>query len=103
MSGPAKSALLAFACCALAWACASPGQKLVGSVRVYGSEPHTYAGILSEKDGRVYLINGGEKERELRELQGRRVEFTVRIGAASRAAYPPADGTAAVISYRIVE
>jgi hypothetical protein len=46
-------------------------------VRIYGSEPHTYAAIVSGDE--VYGVYPPEKERELRLLQGRALEFTVRI------------------------
>jgi hypothetical protein len=83
--------------------CASAsGQKLTGSVRVYGSEPHTWTGIKDERDGRVYMIGDPEKESELRSLQGRRVEFTVKIISGSRP-YPPVDGMVSVISYKMAD
>jgi hypothetical protein len=47
-----------------------------GRVRVYGSEPHTYAGIETD-DGKRYAVFPAEKEREILDLQGRLVEFTV--------------------------
>jgi hypothetical protein len=82
-------------------------QKLVGTVSVFGSEPHTYVGIRSEKDGRVYIPDGGETEAALRALQGKRVEFTVKPSAgnafSARKAFPPADGTVTVISYRVLD
>jgi hypothetical protein len=58
--------------------CAGLGasQTLRGTVRIYGSEPHTYAAI--ESGGKVYGVYPPEKERELRKLQGQEAEFTVR-------------------------
>jgi len=50
--------------------------KLTGSVKVFGSEPHTFAGIVDEK-GIEYAVYPPEKEEELRRLQGRLIEFTV--------------------------
>jgi hypothetical protein len=47
-----------------------------GRVRVYGNEPHTYAGIETT-DGKRYAVFPAEKEKEIRNLQGNLVEFTV--------------------------
>jgi hypothetical protein len=98
-----RSAPLALACCLFPLlACASAsGQKLTGAVRIYGSEPHTWAGIADEKDGKVYLIDGAEMEKELRALQGARLEFRIKITPPPP--YPPADGVASIISYKPVE
>jgi hypothetical protein len=73
-------------------------------VRVYGSEPHTYAGIVSEDD-KVYAVYPPEKEAELRKLQGRRLELTVRF------LDPPQgygsvflkDGTVTPVSWKILD
>ena len=86
-------------CLLLLLSCASAARKMTGSVRIYGSEPHTYAGITDEKDGKLYLVNDQTMEAELRELQGRRIEFRVQFVAGS-SAWPPADGIVAVISYK---
>ena len=48
-----------------------------GTVRIYGSEPHTFVGIAA--DGKAYAVYPPEKEAELRELQGRLMRFTVRF------------------------
>jgi hypothetical protein len=77
-----------------------PAQKFVGSVRIFGSEPHTYVGIRDEKDGKVYIPDTLENEAALRELQGLRIEFTVKF--SERNTFPPADGAVTVISYRIL-
>jgi hypothetical protein len=47
-----------------------------GMVRVWGNEPHTYAGIETS-DGKHYAVFPDEKEKEIRDLQGNLVEFTV--------------------------
>jgi hypothetical protein len=52
-------------------------KTLRGYVQIYGNEPHTYAGIAS--DGKVYAIYPPEKETELRKLQGRALELSVRF------------------------
>jgi hypothetical protein len=59
--------------------CAGLGgaQTLRGTVRIYGSEPHTYAAI--ESGGKVYGVYPPERERELWKLQGETVEFKVRL------------------------
>ena len=74
-------------------------QKIVGAVRIFGSEPHTYAAIQDEKDGSVYLIDDSALEQELRAMQGKRIEFTVKI-TRTKQSYPPADGSVKVASYR---
>ena len=74
-------------------------QKIIGAVRIFGSEPHTYAAIQDEKDGSVYLIDDSAMEQELRAMQGKRIEFTVKI-TRTKQSYPPADGSVKVASYR---
>jgi hypothetical protein len=54
-------------------------QTLYCRVAVYGSEPHTYVGILSEGDGKVYAVYPPAQEAKLRTLQGRRLEMTLRF------------------------
>ncbi|MDR1785429.1 MAG: hypothetical protein LBR23_03045 [Spirochaetaceae bacterium] len=91
----------AFLCLSLGRA-TSGAQTLVGSVRVYGSEPHTYVAIVSEADGRVYAVEGPKAE-DLRRLQGQRLEFTVKI-LPQKPAYPPGlDGAAELISWKAAE
>jgi hypothetical protein len=53
-------------------------KKIVGQVQIYGSEPHTFAGILDE-NGVEYSIYPPEKEKEIRSLQGHLIEFTVVV------------------------
>jgi hypothetical protein len=74
-------------------------QKITGAVRIFGSEPHTYAAIHDEKDNKVYLIDDSVMEQELRALQGKRIEFTVKI-THTKQSYPPADGSVTVVSYK---
>ena len=50
--------------------------NIVGTVRIYGNEPHTFAGILGE-DGTEYAVFPPSKENEIRELQGHLIEFAV--------------------------
>jgi hypothetical protein len=51
-------------------------QTIRGRVVVFGSEPHTYAGIVAE-NGKQYNVTPPEKEDEIRKLQGYAVNFTV--------------------------
>ena len=50
--------------------------KFTGRVRIYGSEPHTFAGIVDEK-GTEFAVYPPEQEEKLRKLQGHLIEFTV--------------------------
>ena len=50
--------------------------KITGSVRIYGSEPHTFVGIVDE-NGIEYAVYPPSKEEELRKLQGYLIAFTV--------------------------
>ncbi|MDR0601353.1 MAG: hypothetical protein LBG42_03155, partial [Treponema sp.] len=75
-----------------------------GAVRIYGSEPHTYAGIETG-DGRVYAVWPPETEAEIRELQGYAVEFTVRFLEEPKGygALFLKDGTVTPVSWKIVD
>lgn len=50
--------------------------RIRGTVQVYGSEPRTYVGIVTE-DGVEYSVFPQSHEAELRSLQGRLIDFTV--------------------------
>ena len=50
--------------------------KLTGRVRIFGSEPHTFVGIVDER-GNEFAVYPPEQEEKLRKLQGRLIEFTV--------------------------
>jgi len=50
--------------------------RITGMVQVYGSEPHTFVGIVDEK-GTVYAVYPPSSEAELIKLQGHLIEFTV--------------------------
>ncbi|GMO49903.1 MAG: hypothetical protein Pg6C_13050 [Treponemataceae bacterium] len=76
-------------------------QKFIGTVHVYGNEPRTYIGLKDESDGKVYTIANSGKEAELRLLQGKRIEFTVKIEEPR--SYPPADGVVTIISYAVLD
>ena len=47
-----------------------------GRIVIFGSEPHTFVGIVSE-DGTEYSVYSPSHEAELRRLQGYKIEFTV--------------------------
>ncbi|MDR3311724.1 MAG: hypothetical protein LBS64_01130 [Spirochaetaceae bacterium] len=73
---------------------------ILGRVRIYGSEPHTYVGIETQ-DGKYYAISSPEKEKEIWNLQGRLVEFTVFL--SSRGSLFLRDGTVTPLSWRTVD
>jgi len=50
--------------------------KITGRVKIYGNEPHTFAGIVDEK-GTEFAVYPPEQEEKLRQLQGYLIEFTV--------------------------
>ena len=50
--------------------------KIIGRVHVFGSEPHTFVGIVNEA-GVEYAVYPHSKEAELVELQGHLIEFMV--------------------------
>ena len=52
--------------------------KILGRIRIYGSEPRTYAGIVDE-NGTAYAIYPPSAEDELRRLQGHIIEFSVIV------------------------
>jgi len=82
--------------------CISPRQHLIGSVHIYGSEPHTYVGIVSEKDDKMYVVQPKEKEAKLRTLQGRRIDFTVTVNSGQTAVFPGAAGIVTPLSWKIL-
>ena len=75
-----------------------------GRVVVFGSEPHTFAGIVTG-DGRQYNVTPPEKEEEIRKLQGYEVNFTVIF--LDLPAGPPGlalrDGAVELLSWTIDE
>jgi hypothetical protein len=50
--------------------------KILGTVQIFGNEPHSYAGIVDE-EGYQYSIYPPSQEELLRGLQGHLIEFTV--------------------------
>jgi len=51
--------------------------KITGRIQIYGSEPHTFVGIIDQQDKTEYAVYPPSKEAELRGLQGHIIEFTV--------------------------
>ena len=51
-------------------------RKIIGTVQIYGSEPHTFVGIV-DQDKTEYAVYPASMEDELRKLQGYLIEFTV--------------------------
>jgi len=52
--------------------------KIIGRISIYGSEPHTFVGIVDE-GGTEFAVYPPEQEEKLRQLQGRLIEFTVIV------------------------
>ncbi|MCL2602048.1 MAG: hypothetical protein FWD91_04455 [Treponema sp.] len=50
--------------------------QVVGRVQIYGSEPHTFVGIV-DTDSNEYAIYPATQEEALRKLQGHLLAFTV--------------------------
>ena len=50
--------------------------KIKGRVQIYGSEPHTFVGIVDQNDI-AYAVYPPSQEEKLRALQGRLIEFSV--------------------------
>jgi len=69
---------------------------LQGMIAIYGNEPHSWVGIRTQ-EGKVYAVNPPEKAAELRDMQGRLLEFTVII---QDAVILGVDGSATVLSWR---
>jgi hypothetical protein len=79
-------------------------QTIRGRVVVFGSEPHTFTGIVAE-DGKQYNVTPPEKAEEIRTLQGYAVNFTVIFLDVPSG--PPGlalqDGTVELLSWTIEE
>jgi len=74
---------------------------LQGMIKIYGNEPHTWVGLETVPDGKVYAIVPPEKAAEFRILQGRLLEVRVAFqDAALPPALPPADGMITPLSWK---
>ena len=98
-------AVLVFLLCVPVISGASPKKEesvdivIQGMVKIYGNEPHTWVGIETVPDGKIFFVEPPEKAKELGSLQGRLIEFTVVIYDTTR---PGLEGTATVLSWRVV-
>jgi len=73
---------------------------LQGMIHIYGSEPHTWVGLETVPDGKVYAIVPPEKADEYRDLQGRLLEVKVAFQyTALPPALPPTDGMITPLSW----
>jgi hypothetical protein len=89
-----------------AFSCTTAGSTvtILGTVQVFGSEPHTDAGLAAD-DGKIYAIYPAKKDAELRQLQGRLAEFKVQLlkeGRGEGSLYLR-DGTVTPISWKILD
>jgi len=69
---------------------------LQGTIKIYGNEPHTWVGLETVPDKKVYVIVPPEKAEEYRKLQGRLLELRVRFQGT---ALPPAAGSVTPLSW----
>ena len=78
--------------------------KITGWVQIYGSEPHTFVGIIDHQDETEYAVYPPSKEEELRGLQGRLIEFTVtkQDEPMSFGGLQLKGGTVTVVEWRII-
>lgn len=76
-----------------------------GMVKIFGNEPHTYAGIQTEDGVKTYAVFPAESEKLIRKLQGRLVEFTVVLlyKKAGTGSLYLKDGTVQPLSWKIVD
>jgi len=73
---------------------------LQGMIHIYGSEPHTWVGLETVPDGKVYAIVPPEKADEYRALQGRFMEVKVTFqDTALPPGLPPGDGVITPLSW----
>jgi hypothetical protein len=78
-------------------------KTIVGRVKIYGNEPHTFAGIV-DANGNEYSVYPDEKEAEIKKLTGNLIEFKVILltkGAGYGSLFLKG-GTVTPISWRII-
>lgn len=78
---------------------------LRGYVRVFGNEPHTYAGIELEGKSKTYAVYPADAEMKVRALQGHLVEFTAIAldGPKGEGGLYLSDGTVTPLSWKILK
>ena len=83
---------------------AENSQNIRARVRIFGSEPRTFVGLVSE-EGREYSVYPQSQEQVLAGLQGYLIDFTVVLldEAHGYGSLFLRDGTVTVISWRIIE
>jgi hypothetical protein len=96
-----KTAWAATVGVAVLFSCAANTKTLRGFVRIYGNEPHTYACI--ESGDKVYAIRPFENEAELRRLQGRALEFSVRFPDPPQGKGFFKDGWVTLLSWKVLD
>jgi len=76
-----------------------------GRVKIYGNEPHTYAGIETEDASKIYAVSPKEMDPVIRELQGHLIEFKVIMNAQPEveASLYLKDGTIKLVAWKIIE
>jgi len=82
-----------------------PTEIIRGRVKIYGNEPHTYAGIETEDQSKIYAVSPPEIDKVIRELQGHLIEFKVNmiIDPEGEASLFFKDGTVKLISWKILQ
>jgi hypothetical protein len=79
---------------------------IIGTVKIYGNEPHTYALIVAE-DGEEYAVAPDDNAAEIKALQGQTLEFTIRRADEpadkSSGGFFMKNGMTRVLSWRVIE
>jgi len=71
-------------------------ETLRGMIKIYGSEPHTWVGVETVPEGKVYALVPPEKAEEFRNLQGRLLELRVVFQDTTP---PAADGSVTPLAW----
>ncbi len=83
------------------------GKKITitGTVVIYGNEPHTYAGIKTEDEKRVYAIYPENVELKVRNLQGYLCVFQAILldKPAGEGSLYLQDGTVTILSWKTLD
>jgi len=76
-----------------------------GRVKIYGNEPHTYAGIETEDKSKIYAVSPPAIDKVIRELQGHLIEFKVvmLVNPEGEASMFLNDGTVKLVAWKIIE